>query len=80
MFFEFAYKGSSLRASFDGLLEVVETSRGTVLEGAACFGTIRLSSSEDLKCYLLVPRAGGTVASRFEYRFALVELYVIGYG
>ena len=62
MFFAFAYKGGSLRASFDGLLEVVETSHGTVLKGAECFGTIRLSLSEDLKCDLLVPRAGVTVA------------------
>ena len=45
MFFAFAYKGGSLRASFVGLLEVVETWRGTVLEGAECFGTIPLSSS-----------------------------------
>ena len=45
MFFAFAYKGGSLRASFDGLLvEVVETSHGTVLEGAECFGTIRLNA------------------------------------
>ena len=34
MFFAFAYKGGSLRASFDGLGEVVETSHGTVLESA----------------------------------------------
>ena len=34
MFFAFAYKGGSLRASFDGLGEVVKTSRGTVLESA----------------------------------------------
>ena len=34
MFFAFAYKGGSLRASFDGLEEVVKTSRGTVLESA----------------------------------------------
>ena len=62
MFFAFAYKGGSLRASFDGLLEVVETSHGTVLKGAECFGTTRLSLSEDLKCDLLVPRAGVMVA------------------
>ena len=62
MFFAFAYKGGSLRASFDGLLEVVETSHGTVLKGAECFGTIRLSLSEHLKCDLLVPRAGVMVA------------------
>ena len=77
MFFAFAYKGGSLRASFDGLLEVVETSHGTVLKGAECFGTIRLSLSEDLKCDLLCRSYGG---SRFEYRFVLVELYVVGYG
>ena len=34
MFFVFAYKGGSLRASFDGLGEVHETLRGTVLEDA----------------------------------------------
>ena len=34
MFFVFAYKGGSLRASFDGLGEVDETLRGTVLEDA----------------------------------------------
>ena len=62
MFLAFAYKGGSLRASLDGLLEVVETSHGTVLKGAECFGTIRLSLSEDLKCDLLVPRAGVMVA------------------
>ena len=62
MFFTFAYKGGSLRASFDGLLEVIETSQGTVLEGAECFGAIRLSLSENLKCHLLVPRAGVMVA------------------
>ena len=65
MFFAFAYKGGSLRASFDGLLEVVETSHGTVLKGAECFGTIRLSLSEGLKCDLLVPRAGVMVAVAF---------------
>ena len=37
MFFAFAYKGGSLRASFDGLGEVVKTSRGTVLESAWVF-------------------------------------------
>ena len=37
MFFAFAYKGGSLRASFDGLREVVKTSRGTVLESAWVF-------------------------------------------
>ena len=34
MFFVFAFKGGSLRASFDGLGEVDETLRGTVLEDA----------------------------------------------
>ena len=34
MFFGSAYKGGSLRASFYGPGEVVETSRGTVLESA----------------------------------------------
>ena len=33
MFFEFAYKGDSVRASFDGLGKVVEPSRGKRLEG-----------------------------------------------
>ena len=37
MFFAFAYKGGSLRASFDGLGEVVKTSRRTVLESAWVF-------------------------------------------
>ena len=37
MFIAFAYKGGSLRASFDGLGEVVKTSRGTVLESAWVF-------------------------------------------
>ena len=37
MFFAFAHKGSSLCARFSGLGEVVETSHGTVLEGARVF-------------------------------------------
>ena len=37
MFFAFVYKGGFPRASFDGLGEVVKTSRGTVLESAWVF-------------------------------------------